>query len=66
MSDRKPIISAILSVVIALIKKIPTRAKCRCCDSECMTDETDEDNISTNSNEPNKRTLPTIPEQSKE
>ena len=63
MSDRRrPIISAILSVVIALIKKIPTRAKCRCCDSECMT----EDNISTNSNEPKKRTLPTIPEQSKE
>jgi hypothetical protein len=60
---RKPIISAILSVVIALIKKIPTRAKCRCCDSECVNGE---DNISTNSNEPNKRTLPTIPEQSKE
>lgn len=59
MSDRRrPIISAILSVVIALIKKIPTRAKCRCCDSECMT----EDNISTNSNEPKKKTLPTIPE----
>lgn len=63
MSERRPIITAILSVVIALIRRIPTRAKCRCCESECMNDE---DNISIDSNEPINEIIPTVPKQSEE